>query len=54
MIELTKAQKKAARILIDRALQRECERFLVDVKHLVNTRCKRIVLTKGTWNCIRK
>ena len=37
MIELTKAQKKAARILIDRALQRECERFLVDVKRLVNT-----------------
>lgn len=54
MIELTKAQKNAARILIDRALQRECERFLVDVKRLVNTRCKRIVPTKGTWNCIRK
>ena len=37
MIELTKAQKKAARILIDRGLQRECERFLLDVKRLVDT-----------------
>lgn len=28
MIELTKGQKKTARLLIDRALQRECETFL--------------------------
>ena len=54
MIELTKAQKKAARILIDRALQRECERFLVDVKRRVNTPLQEDSPQEGIWNCIRK
>ncbi len=34
MIELTKSQKKAVRILVDRALQRECAGFIKEMNQL--------------------
>ena len=36
MMELPKNQKKHARALIERALQRECERFLAETKAWMN------------------
>lgn len=37
MIELTKGQKKTARLLINKALLRECETFLLQTKRMLNS-----------------
>ena len=36
MVELTKGQKKVARMLINKALLRECEIFLLQTKRMLN------------------
>lgn len=36
MVELTKRQKKVARMLINKALLRECENFLLQTKRMLN------------------
>lgn len=36
MVELTKGQKKVARMLINKALLRECENFLLQTKRMLN------------------